>query len=152
MTVSLSGRRSTQSGLEVIHISSNSTVIIEASNNDDSVSEDSTLNHEVNNRITSEPKVNKSGFVYCLTNNLMPGICKVGFTTRSPYDRLKELSGTNLPEDWEVEWAYPFSNPGNIEKSIHKDMNKYRLRPDREFFKMAPKDVYKVLFEKYVTV
>jgi hypothetical protein len=113
--------------------------------------EDKSLTNPIevaNNNV--EPKPIKNGFVYCLTNSLMPGICKVGFTTRSPYDRLKELCGTNLPEDWEVEWAYPFSNPNNIEKSIHKDMNKYRIRSDREFFKLASKDVYKILFEKYV--
>ncbi|MGP8777143.1 GIY-YIG nuclease family protein [Pseudomonas aeruginosa] len=43
------------------------------------------------------------GFVYVLTSPAMPGLYKVGATTRSPRQRAEELSrGTGVPHEFEV--------------------------------------------------
>ena len=43
-------------------------------------------------------KHNNSGIVYVLTNPAMPGLVKIGMTTRDNLDaRMKELYGTGSP-------------------------------------------------------
>ena len=94
--------------------------------------------------------IDKGGYVYCLTNESIPGQCKVGFTSRDPYVRAKELNGTNLPSDMNVEWAYPFKDPLGIEQHLHKLLSKYRSNPNKEWFAISSRDVYRILFDDIV--
>ena len=92
-------------------------------------------------------ETNTNGYVYCLTNKLMPGICKVGFTLRSPYLRIKELGGTNIPVDYDVEWAYPSNDAHKLELATHKKLAGARVNVNREFFKETPSNIFKIMFE-----
>ena len=83
------------------------------------------------------------GYVYCITNPSMPGLCKIGFTTRPAQERLQEA---NQPTTWiPTPFIYEFFkyvvNPHQKEGVIHKILAKERVNPAREFFRV---DVEKV--------
>ena len=49
---------------------------------------------------------NNIGIVYVLSNRVMPGLVKIGMTTRCEIDsRLKELYTTGVPVPFDVEYA-----------------------------------------------
>ncbi len=50
-------------------------------------------------------KYNNTGIVYVLSNRAMPGLVKIGMTTRPELDaRLKELYTTGVPVPFDVEY------------------------------------------------
>lgn len=58
----------------------------------------------------------KIGFVYVLFNDSMPGMVKVGLTTRLPEDRSHELSNTSVPTPFKVVFRVATSQPREVEK------------------------------------
>lgn len=79
-----------------------------------------------------------SGNVYILTNPSMPGLIKIGFTDDDTVDyRITDLWTTGVPEPFKLE-AYSKNNTAReLEKQIHKLLDKYRLNKEREFFKIS---------------
>ena len=74
-----------------------------------------------------------NGYVYVLSNESMPGIYKIGCTSRTPYDRAKDLYTTGVPSRFVVEYFLYIDNYQYIEKLIHKRLHNYKL--NKEFFK-----------------
>lgn len=86
------------------------------------------------------------GFIYCLTNDCMPGICKIGYTDRSPSQRCKELSSsTSAPEDFYVQLYVEVDNARLVEAAAHAYFHARRVNPAREFFRVEPIDLYEWL-------
>ncbi len=81
-----------------------------------------------------------AGFVYVLTNKAMPGLVKVGFSTRSPEDRAAELSTTGVPFPFVVVFSAEVGNPLEAEAAVHLALAPYRTSTDREFFRVAIED------------
>lgn len=76
------------------------------------------------------------GWVYALSNPVMPGLFKIGMTTSEPEVRAKEISqGTGVPLPFEVVKAYYSNNPKEDEAEIHSYLDDYRVSQNREFFK-----------------
>ncbi|WP_110599785.1 GIY-YIG nuclease family protein [Salinicola lusitanus] len=76
------------------------------------------------------------GFVYVLYSPSMPGVYKVGMTTRSPNQRAQELSrATGVPEDYEVVFYAEFARPSEHESRVHCSLGQYRVNQVREFFR-----------------
>jgi hypothetical protein len=83
------------------------------------------------------------GFIYCLTNQRMPGICKIGRTDRSPTQRLKELSSsTAAPVEFDIEFYVEVDNSVLLERRIHQAFDYARVNPVREFFSCSPAEAY----------
>lgn len=79
------------------------------------------------------------GFIYCLTNQFMPGICKIGRTDRSPSQRCKELSSsTSAPVEFDIEFYVEVDDSIRLERAIHSGLSAYRVNPGREFFQCLP--------------
>ena len=76
-----------------------------------------------------------NGYVYVLGNDLMPDLYKVGWTERNPEERARELSGTGVPSPYKVIFSIITKLDMKIEKDIHKKLDQYRYRKDKEFFK-----------------
>lgn len=86
-----------------------------------------------NNNLTK----NAAGFVYLLINASMPGMVKIGRTTRDPENRIEELSkATGVPTPFILVYKEFFSDCINAESVIHEMLEDkgYRLSPNREFF------------------
>lgn len=75
------------------------------------------------------------GWVYVLSNPSMPGIYKIGLTTTHPEKRAKELSGTSgVPTKFKVVKSFISEDPSGHEKEIHRQLSRFRINEDREFF------------------
>lgn len=60
------------------------------------------------------------GWVYVLSNKAMPGLVKVGYSTKDPVLRIDELSGTGLPYAFELEYDALVGEPRDVEQKVHK--------------------------------
>lgn len=79
------------------------------------------------------------GIIYILTNEAMPGLCKIGRTTRSDLQtRMNELYTTGVPFQFECVYACEFENCEAAEYALHTAFSTDRVNPKREFFKMDP--------------
>jgi hypothetical protein len=79
-----------------------------------------------------------TGFVYVLTNDAMPGLVKVGMTTRLPRDRADELSSaTGVPVSFEVLYCQQVVDCHEAERLVHSQLAPYRVSGDREFFRLS---------------
>lgn len=75
-----------------------------------------------------------SGYVYVLSNPKMPGLLKVGCTTREVAERVEELnSATGVPAPFTVEAYFASSAPEEHEAQIHTCLNAKRIN-GKEFF------------------
>ena len=77
------------------------------------------------------------GYIYCLSNeHLKDDIFKIGFTKRNPIIRLNELYNTSTPTEFKLEICKKVNDCVKIESVIHTLLNKFRINPKREFFKI----------------
>ena len=90
----------------------------------------------------------KAGWLYVISSPSLPGLVKLGATRRlNPTIRVKELSSSSLPEPFKAH-CFVFSDDCfELENNIHKYFDKERVNPDREFFRIEPKEVIDVLKE-----
>lgn len=82
-----------------------------------------------------------SKIVYILTNEAMPGLVKIGATSRDEVaQRIAELSGhTSVPLPFTCHFAGELSgHPENVEKLLHQVFAEYRVNQKREFFRIDP--------------
>ena len=89
------------------------------------------------------------GFLYCFSNESMPGIYKIGMTERTPKLRLKEANRSDTfkpPTPYKNEIAKKVSNPKQKEQTIHSVLSQYteRINPKREFFRVSLEEVKKL--------
>jgi hypothetical protein len=86
------------------------------------------------------------GIVYVLTNPAMPGIVKIGKTSRGSVDaRLNELYSTGVPVPFECAFAGRVSDESKVEKAFHLAFGPYRLNPKREFFQIEAEQAIALL-------
>ena len=79
----------------------------------------------------------RPGYIYALINYSMPGLIKVGFTTRSAEERAAELSAaTAVPTPFVVAYDILVPDGAGGERRIHERLEEqgYRVTDDREFF------------------
>lgn len=75
------------------------------------------------------------GFVYVLKNPSMPSLYKVGMTTKNKVDaRVAKLYTTGVPQPFQVVHLVKTRKPMELEDAIHKRLERYRVRKNREFF------------------
>ena len=68
------------------------------------------------------------GYIYILENKNQPGICKIGYTDRTPQERVKEINGaTGVIVPWYVSNAFPCKSPLAIERLVHNALSDYWL-------------------------
>ncbi|MCF6253767.1 MAG: GIY-YIG nuclease family protein [Thiomicrorhabdus sp.] len=87
-----------------------------------------------------------TGIVYVLTNPAMPGIVKIGKTSRGSVDvRLAELYSTGVPVPFECAFAGKVEDESVVEKAFHLAFGPYRLNPKREFFQIEAEQAIALL-------
>jgi len=86
------------------------------------------------------------GIVYVLSNPSMPGLVKIGKTSRgSVLMRLGELYSTGVPVPFECEFAGRVIDEHKVEKAFHMAFGPYRVNPKREFFQIEPEQAITLL-------
>lgn len=84
--------------------------------------------------------------VYVLTNQAMPGLTKIGKTTRGDLQRrLNELYTTGVPVPFECVYACEVEDCAKVEQAFHVGFGDHRVNPKREFFSIEPERVIAIL-------
>jgi len=84
----------------------------------------------------------KPEWVYVLVNKSIPGICKIGMTTTSVNQRVKEInSATGVITPWFPVFKYKCINSRILEQAIHQRLESlgHRVNPKREGFEISSK-------------
>ena len=72
-----------------------------------------------------------------MTNQAIPKLLKIGFTSRSPEERKRELSrATGVPEEFVIKYEIYSPNVIELESKVHKELGSYRRNPKKEFFEI----------------
>lgn len=103
-------------------------------------------NQEMNHGNETKKEENV-GIVYALTNPAMPGLVKIGMTSRMEIaQRMKELySSTGVPLPFECVYACEVKDFAKAEKALHIAFAPDRINPNREFFKIDTERVIAIL-------
>jgi hypothetical protein len=75
------------------------------------------------------------GWVYVITNKAMPDLVKVGYSTKDPTLRAKELDGTGVPHAFEVVYDALVFDPREVEQRAHKLLAEFR--EGKEWFRCS---------------
>jgi hypothetical protein len=92
----------------------------------------------------------REGIVYVLTNDLMPGLVKIGFTAGNPDKRAAYVSEQySLPSPFLVAGYVRTTDPYIVEQRIHAELADRRV--SGEFFKMDANDALDVIRKYSIT-
>lgn len=83
--------------------------------------------------------------IYILTNECMPGLVKIGRTSTSVEQRMKELYTTGVPFPFHCFYAASVQDAEFVEKKLHYAFGDHRVPTNREFFKIDPNRVKAVI-------
>ena len=87
------------------------------------------------------------GCVYILTNEAMPGLIKIGHTTKTARERADELYQTGVPKPFKVAYEFPCDNHEQLEVEMHRKLKQHRVNKNREFFEYPAEEAYQLLQE-----
>ena len=74
-------------------------------------------------------------FIYILSNVSMPGLLKIGYTTRTVQQRVQELNGaTGVPTPFVIEAYFRSEAPEIHERRVHRALASHRA--GKEFFRI----------------
>lgn len=98
--------------------------------------------------------MSKVGYIYILINKSFKDNCiKIGYSI-DVERRVKDLSGSGLPYDYEIYCTYEIPASQKADKSLHRLIQmlnpSLRITPNREFFDIAPEVAYKMFEEMAV--
>lgn len=90
-------------------------------------------------------------YIYLLINESMPNVVKVGYTDRSVEERAIELYSTGVPTPFIIfaHWKVSGDKVQTIEADLHRELLRYRISNNREFFKIEPKKA-KYFISKFI--
>ena len=81
----------------------------------------------------------KGKYVYILTNDAYPGICKIGKAV-NPSDRINQINGAGTVSEWTLRYALPVIDDYKVENLVHRHLSTVRKDSDqghaREFFEV----------------
>lgn len=91
----------------------------------------------------------KMGYVYAAWNPLFPELIKIGATRAdNPFQRIKQLSMTSVPKQFELVACVPSWEPFDLERKLHLKLDGVRCRDPqssaREFFFITKEKVAEI--------
>lgn len=102
------------------------------------------LEFDINSETSSE-------YLYILSRREEKDVLKIGMTTRNVQKRVNEInSATGVIYPLSARKVFKVKNSKLVEKEIHKILSEYRMRADREFFKIDYTKACKIINE-YLT-
>lgn len=101
-------------------------------------------------RKSQKEKQDNFGYVYVLSNKSLPiNTYKIGSTYGLPEKRAEELTGTGHLYPFKVVAKKKIQNAEYYEKTIHKILDKYRVKKGREFFNIKIEKIKNCLNQIY---
>ncbi len=90
----------------------------------------------------------KPHFLYVLVNPGMPGICKIGYTTKTVYERCRQINAsTGVVTPWYPVFAYKCPSGPLLEKEVHNFLENSgkRVNLKREGFEIDSKEAIEII-------
>lgn len=78
------------------------------------------------------------GWVYIIDNEAMPNILKVGYSTKDPTLRARELAGTGIPHHFRVVFDVLVEEPRTVEQAAHAMLAS--KREGKEWFRCSQEE------------
>jgi hypothetical protein len=92
--------------------------------------------------------VRKPEWIYILVNSSMPGMVKIGMTTTSVTQRVKEInSATGVPTPWISVYQFKCFGSKYLERDIHNHLATFRVAKNREMFSITSTRAQEVIEE-----
>ena len=100
--------------------------------------------------LPTPPEYNENwGFVYFITNPALPeNYVKIGYTSRQIHERLEELDQAGLPHEYVLRLWIESPDAKQLERQFHRELESFRLRPDKEFFVITIEQLDQVIRSK----
>lgn len=95
----------------------------------------------------------RSGYIYILSNEAMPGILKIGRSVNGGRSRANDLyksGGTGVPMPFKMEFEVWSNDCILDESSIHEELDDYRINSSREFFRIDTQDAISAILRNVV--
>lgn len=87
-------------------------------------------------------------YLYILSRREEPDILKIGMTTRNVQKRVHEInSATGVLYPYSARKVYKVKDCHRVERDVHQLLHDYRIREDREFFKISFKIACEIIEE-----
>lgn len=83
------------------------------------------------------------GWVYVISNQAMPGLIKIGYSTKDPELRARELNHTGSPYPYIVEYEMLIAEPYRLEQQVHKALRHHS--EGREWFRCSAEEAIAVI-------
>lgn len=83
------------------------------------------------------------GWIYIITNKAMPGLVKIGYSTKDPQLRAQEFDGTGTPYPYEVVYDALLFEPRAVEQKAHALLKE--TREGKEWFRCSIEDSIKAI-------
>lgn len=80
----------------------------------------------------------------------MPGLIKIGRSSRGATSRAKEMHTTGVPSPFHVEFEILVDFHEDVERAAHEALDRFRVSDSREFFKCEPWDGEQAILDSYV--
>lgn len=94
--------------------------------------------------------LHKPHWIYILVNPSIPGVCKIGYTTLTVYERVRQInSSTGVIMPWYPVYIYKCPNGKMLERDIHQYLENIGLRINekREGFSIQSTEAIKIVEE-----
>lgn len=93
------------------------------------------------------------GFLYVMANQGMPGLYKIGYTTRSLKEREHELNNhEGVPYPFYTRFAVHLKNPSLAEKAAHMMHEALRVYTNKEFFRFDDEEQFGYFLDNLVSI
>lgn len=103
---------------------------------------------DINTKVKLNESTSKGKYVYILTNEAYPGICKIGKAV-TPSRRVKQINGAGTVSEWKLVYALPVSDDYKVESQVHEKLSFLRRSShqgsSREFFEIGVEEAIKVI-------
>ncbi|WP_175361137.1 GIY-YIG nuclease family protein [Bradyrhizobium sp. STM 3843] len=87
-----------------------------------------------------------AGWLYILSTREMSSYLKIGMTTRSVEERVREINAaTGVLVPFGIWRCWRVTDPQRAEKLVHSALDEFRVRGDREFFAVEISDAAKTI-------
>ena len=83
------------------------------------------------------------GWIYIITNKSMRGLVKIGYSTKDPALRSKELDNTGVPHKYSIVYDILVNEPRDYEKKIHSFL--HDKHEGKEWFKCSEIEAIKAI-------
>lgn len=94
------------------------------------------MNQPLSNNLNGV-ETSTEGYVYILTNPAMPGLVKIGKTSRTVEERLRELNSSGVSMPFEIAHSRKVEHMDSAEQDIHEHFDLCRVSDGRKFFRLA---------------